>query len=263
MATPTLSLMFRSAVTTLAAAQFRTETSMARCKPMTISRNVPGSKSGSTVMTMLLLVRRLHLPLCQLLAKFIPSFCVSCGSWLTNRRATTMRSSARRRRLAVWLSHGVELARLAITKTPLVRPSRMLLPHAYTSPCTVQLRRRVVKPVSPCHLMNASCTALHMHRTAHPLAPHPLVPLSTWEKVPTTSHHLLMLLVQMPPGTLMWLPGVPTLPAASQPLNGLQPLLVIVLSTRLPLATAATAATETIVLVMIGSLPILACTTTQ
>ena len=96
----------------------------------------------------------------------------------------------------------------------------MPLSHAYTFPCTVQLRRRVVKPVSPCHLMNASCTALHMHRTAHPLAPHPLVPLSTWEKVPTTSHHLLMLLVQMPPGTLMWLPGVPTLPAASQPLNG-------------------------------------------
>ena len=31
------------------------------CKPMTISRNVLGSKSGSSVLIMLLLVRRLHL----------------------------------------------------------------------------------------------------------------------------------------------------------------------------------------------------------
>jgi len=66
------------------------------------------------------------------------------------------------------------------TRTLLTRPSLMPLPHAYTSPCTVHLRRRVNKLASPCHLLNASCTALHMHRNAHPLAPHPLAPLPMW-----------------------------------------------------------------------------------
>jgi len=50
---------------------------------MTISRNVLGSKTGGTRLIMLLLARRLHLQLRQLLAKVIPSFFVSCGSWLT------------------------------------------------------------------------------------------------------------------------------------------------------------------------------------
>jgi len=162
-----------------------TDTSIAMYQPMTISRNVLGSKSESTVMIMLLLVRRLHLQLCQLLAKFIPSFFVFCGSWLTNRRAITMRSSAQRRKLASRLSRGVELAGLVLTKTRLAMPSLILLPHAYASSYTVQVRRRVIKLASPCPLLNASCTALHMNRTAHPLAPHPLTPLSIWVMVPT------------------------------------------------------------------------------
>jgi len=45
----------------------------------------------------------------------------------------------------------------------------MPLPHAYTFPCTVQLRRRVVNLASPFHRLNTSCTALHMHRNAPPL----------------------------------------------------------------------------------------------
>jgi hypothetical protein len=94
-----------------------------------------------------------------------------------NRHAITMRSSAQRRRLAVRLSRGVELARLVLTRTLLERPSLMPLRHAYTSPCTVQLCRRVVKLASPFYLLNASCTALHMHRTAPPHALHPLAPL--------------------------------------------------------------------------------------
>jgi len=35
------------------------------------------------------------------------------------------------------------------------------------------VRRRVVNLASPLHLLNASCTALHMHRTAPTLALHP------------------------------------------------------------------------------------------
>ena len=68
----------------------------------------------------------------------------------------------------------------------------MPLPHAYTSPCTVQLRRRVVNLASPFHRLNALCTTLHMHRTAPPLALHPLAPLSTWMRVHPLSRHLLM-----------------------------------------------------------------------
>ena len=83
----------------------------------------------------LFLVRRSHLQMCQRLAKSILTFFVSCRSWLTNRRANTMRSSVRRRRLAARLSRGVELARSVLTRTPLARPSVMLLPHVYTSPC--------------------------------------------------------------------------------------------------------------------------------
>ena len=109
------------------------------------------------------------LQLCQWLDKFIPSFFVSCGSWLTNRRTITMRSSVQRRRLAARLARGVEHARLVLTRTLLARPLLMPLPHAYTSPCTVQLRRRVVNLASPPHRLNASCTALHMHHTAPPL----------------------------------------------------------------------------------------------
>ena len=96
-----------------------------------------------------------------------------------------MRSSAQRTRLAAKLSRGVELARIVLTRTLLARPSLMPLPHAYTYPCIVQLRRRVVKLASPFHLLNASCTALHMHRNTHPLAVHPLAPLSMW----TLVHH--------------------------------------------------------------------------
>ena len=87
-----LSLIFQSAATTSIIVQLITDTSTARCKPMTISRYVLGSKSGNTVLIILLLVQRLHLSLCQLLAKFILDFIVACGSWLTNRRAITMRS---------------------------------------------------------------------------------------------------------------------------------------------------------------------------
>jgi len=91
-----------------------------------------------------------------------------------------------------------ELARLVLTRTLLARPSLMPLPHANTSPCTIQFRRRVVKLASPCPLLNASCTALHMHLNAHSLAPHPLAPLSMWMLVHTVLRHLLMLLVQVP-----------------------------------------------------------------
>jgi len=67
----------------------------------------------------LFLVRRSHLQMCQWLASFILTFFVSCRSWLTNRRANTLRSSAWRRRLAARLSRGVELARSVLTRTPL------------------------------------------------------------------------------------------------------------------------------------------------
>ena len=130
-----------------------------------------GSKTGGKKLIMLLLVRRLHLQLCQWLATFIPSLFVSCGSWLTNSALSllqTMRSSAQRRRLAAKLSRGVELAPLILTRTLLARPLLMPLPHTHTSPCTVQLRRRVVKLASPCPLLNASCTVLHMHCNARP-----------------------------------------------------------------------------------------------
>ena len=151
------------------------------------------------MLIMLLLVRRLHLQFCQWLAKFIlgPSFFVFRGSWLTNRHAITMCSSAQRRRLAARLSRGVEHARLVLTRTLLARPSLMPLPHAYTFPYTVQLRRRVVDLASPFHRLNASCTQ-HMHRTTPPLALHPLAPLSTWMLVHTAACHLLMLIVQVP-----------------------------------------------------------------
>jgi len=79
MALTTLSLMFQSAVTTSVIAQSTTDTSIATYKPMTISRNVLGSKTGDTKLIMLLLIQRLHLQLCQWLAKFILSFFVSVG----------------------------------------------------------------------------------------------------------------------------------------------------------------------------------------
>jgi len=154
------------------------DTSTARCNSMTISRNVLRSKPESTVLTMLLLVWRLHMQLCQLLAKFIPSFFVSCGSRLTNRRVITMRSSAWRRRLAARLLHGVGPARSALTRTPLARPLLMPLSHAagYTFLCTVQLRQHVVKLA----MSSAECfmhgVAHASHRsTLHPAPPRPIV----------------------------------------------------------------------------------------
>jgi len=132
------------------------------------------------------------------LAKFIPSFFVSCGSWWTNRRAITLRLSAQRRRLAARLSRGVELARLVLTRTLLARPSLTSLPHAHTYPCTVQLLRRVIKLAIPFHLLNASCTALHMHHNAPPVALHPTTLLSMWTLVHPVSGHVLMLNVQVP-----------------------------------------------------------------
>ena len=80
--------------------------------------------------------------------------------------------------MAARLSRGVEHARLVLTRTLLERPSRMPLPHAYTSPCTVQLCRCVVNLASPFHQLNASCTAPHMHCTAPPLTLHPLAPVN-------------------------------------------------------------------------------------
>jgi len=190
--------MCRSAMITLVIAQSTIDTSTVRCTPRTISRHVLRSKTIGTKRIMLLLVRRLPLQLCQWLAKFILSFFVSYGSWLTNRRAITMRSSAQRRRLAARLSRRVELARLVLTISLLARPSLMPLPHAYTSLCTVQLHRRVAKLASPFHRLNASCTALHMHCNTPPLALHPLAQLSTWMWVHPASRHLLMLIVQVP-----------------------------------------------------------------
>jgi len=168
--------------------------------------------------------------LCQWLAKFIPSFFVSYRSWLTNRRAITLRSSVQRRRLAARLSRRVEHARLVLTRTLLARPLLMPLPHAYTFPCTVQLCRRVVNLASPLHQLNASCTALHMHHTALPLTLHPLAPLSTWMLVHPESRHLLMQIMQVPLERETWLMMVHTLPAVTRPRNGLQPILVVVVS---------------------------------
>ena len=92
-------LVFMAITITSVIAQSTMDTSIARCTPMIISRHVLGSETGGTKMIVVLLVWRLHLHLCQWLAKFILSFSVSCGSWLTNRRAITMRSSAQRRTL--------------------------------------------------------------------------------------------------------------------------------------------------------------------
>ena len=74
----------------------------------------------------------------------------------------------------------------------------MPLLHAYTYPCIVQLRRRVINLVSPFHLLNASCTVLHMHHSALPLAPQTLIPLSTSTLVYLASCHLLTLIMQVP-----------------------------------------------------------------
>jgi len=92
------------------------------------------------------------------------------------------------------LSREVELARLVLTRTLLARPLLIPLSHAYTSPCTVQLRRRIVNLASPFHLLNSSCTVLHTHCTApplalQPLALHPLAPLSTWMLAHPSSPH--------------------------------------------------------------------------
>ena len=67
-----------------------------------------------------------------------------------------------------------------------------------------------------------------MHCTTPPLALHPLAPLSTWMLVHQSSHYLLMLIVQVPLERMM----LHALPAASRPRNGLQPILVVVLSTQ-------------------------------
>ena len=57
------------------------------------------------------------------------------------------------------LSRGVEHARLVLTRTLLARPSLMPLPHAYTPPCTVQFRSRVVKLASPLHRLILTAAA--------------------------------------------------------------------------------------------------------
>ena len=74
----------------------------------------------------------------------------------------------------------------------------MPLPHAYTSACTVHVHCRIVNLASPFHWLNASCTALQMHRTTPPLALHPFALLSTWMWMHLLSRHLLMLIVQVP-----------------------------------------------------------------
>jgi len=84
-----------------------------------------------------------------------PEFLLSCRFWLTRRRAKTKRSLAQRKRLAARLLRGIKLSRLVLTRTLLARPSLMPLPNAYTSLCTVQLHRLVVKLASPCLLLNA------------------------------------------------------------------------------------------------------------
>ena len=71
----------------------------------------PRQKTGSTKRIMLRLVRRLHLRLCHWLDQFIPSFFTSWGSWLTNRRAITKRSSVQRRKLAARLPFTYSRAR--------------------------------------------------------------------------------------------------------------------------------------------------------
>ena len=84
-----------------------------------------------------------------------------------------------------------------------------------------------------------------MHRTP----PHPAVNVGL---VHTTSRHLLMLLMQVPLERqllLLLVPG-PTLPVASQPLNGLQPLLVVEMSTQ-------TVQVPALVLLMMASAPAL------
>jgi len=60
---------------------------------------------------------------------------------------------------------------------------------------------------------------------------HPLAPLSTWVVVPTVSHHLLMLLMQVPLERRKWLLMTPTLPAVSQLLDGVQPLSAVMIPT--------------------------------
>ena len=96
----------------------------------------------------LLLVRRLHLQLCQWLDKFIPSFFVSCGSWLTNTRAITMRSLVQKRRLTARLSCGVEHARLVLTRTLLARQS--LMPP---TPLRAQYSSAVASSTWPAHFI--------------------------------------------------------------------------------------------------------------
>jgi len=71
------------------------------------------------------------------------------------------------------------------------------------------------------------CWMPHARRcTAHPLAP-----LSTWVVVPTVSHHLLMLLMQVPLERRKWLLMTPTLPAVSQLLDGVHPLSAVMIPT--------------------------------
>ena len=79
LALATLSLMFPSAANTTAIVNKMTESSTARCEPMTIFRNVLRRKSVSTVLIMNLSARRLRLLLCQWQDRFTPSFCVSSG----------------------------------------------------------------------------------------------------------------------------------------------------------------------------------------
>jgi len=100
-----------------------------------------------------------------------------CRSWLTNRRASTMRSSARRRRLTARLSCGDELARLVLTRTLLAWPFLLPLPYAYASVHTTALpaRHQADQPMSIAEcLMHGDAHA--SHRTPpHPAPPRPAV----------------------------------------------------------------------------------------
>ena len=171
MALTTLSLLFRSAVITLVIAQSTTDTLKARCTPMTNLQARAGAKNRKYKEDYAAAGTGVSPAIVSVAGQFIPSFFVYCGYWLTNTRENTMRSSAQRRRFAARLSRGVEHARFVLARRLLASPSLMPPPHAYTSLCTVQLRCRVVNLASPFHRLNASCTALRMHRTAPRLAP--------------------------------------------------------------------------------------------
>jgi len=108
MALTILSLMFQSAVTTSVIAQSTTDTSMATYKPMTISRNVLGSQTGKYKADYAVFDTAFAPAIVSVAGQIHSEFLCLCGSWLTNTRAFTVRSSAQRSRLAARLSRGVK-----------------------------------------------------------------------------------------------------------------------------------------------------------